>query len=198
MTVENLAKKWSLMLPSPFPVELLPEPGRSHQTKHVTGPQSSLRVKHLLALYEALEDVLADGAIEGLTPKFKEKLPEELEKILASPGERFPQLEPQNFLKVLRRFVFRYLSLEAIKYWPEESTTLQSCLNDPSLWFPRHDQPPKLDAISHEFTLKYIFSMVKYLEGLSNKVNNKNTWKLIYLPFQACFQCKIYYIISNV
>ena len=153
MTLEELAEKWSPMLPSPFPVNLLPQ------------PRSSIKIKHVAALYEALEDVLADGAIEGLAEKFREELSDEMKEPISAMVDRgVEQFKPQNFLNAVRRFVFRYLSPETERYWPEESTSLQSCLKEPSLWSPL--QPPNLADIPQEITLEYIYSIVKYLEEL--------------------------------
>jgi hypothetical protein len=153
MTLEELADEWSPMLPSPFPVNLLPE------------PRSSIKIKHVAALYEALEDVLADGAIEGLADKFRDVLPGDMkETISAMVDKEIDQLKPHNFLKALRRFVFRYLSSETERYWPEENTALQSCLKEPSLWSPL--QTPNLNEIPQDISLEYIHSIVKYLEEI--------------------------------
>ena len=153
MTLEELANEWSPMLPSPFPVNLLPE------------PRSSIKIKHVAALYEALEDVLADGAIEGLADKFRDVLPGDMkETISAMVDKEIDQLKPHNFLKALRRFVFRYLSSETERYWPEENTALQSCLKEPSLWSPL--QTPNLNEIPQDISLEYIHSIVKYLEEI--------------------------------
>jgi hypothetical protein len=151
MTLEELAEKWSPMLPSPFPVKLLPE------------PRSSIKIKHVAALYEALEDILADGAINGLDDKFRDQLPGKVKDTVRIMVEKeIDQLKPHNLLKALRRFVFRYLSSETERYWPEENARLQSCLEEPSLWSPL--QPPNPDEIPQEITLEYIYSIVKYLE----------------------------------
>ena len=153
MTLEELVEKWSSMLPSPFPVALLPQ------------PKSSIKIKHIAALYEALEDVLADGAIEGLADRFSIKLTMDMtEKLNALLNKEIDQLKPHNFSKALRRFVFRYLSTETERYWPEESTALQSCLKEPSLWSPL--EPPNLDEIPPEISLQYIHWLVKHLEDL--------------------------------
>ena len=157
MTLEELVEKWLSILPSPFPVALLPQ------------PRSSIKIKHIAALYEALEDVLADGAIEGLADRFSRKLPIDMtEKLDALVQKGIEQFKPQNLLIALRRFVFRYLSSETERYWPEESTALQSCLKEPSLWSPL--QPPNLHEIPEEISLENIHSVVKYLKEL-DKVN---------------------------
>ena len=167
MTLEEFTEQWSPMLPSPFPVILLPE------------PRSSLKITHVAALYEALEDLLADGAIDGLADKFRDQLPGDMKVTLSDMVEKnIEQLKPQNFLKALRRFVFRYLSSERCP--TDESTTLQSCLKEPSLWSPL--QPPNLDGIAQDFTLKYIYSVVKYLEELE-KVRVYMLSNLIHIIF---------------
>ena len=151
MTLEELAETWSPLLPSPFPVDLLPE------------PKSSIKIEHVAALYEALEDILADGAIEGLADKFRAELPVAMEGTVSNILEKdIDQLKPHILLKALRRFVFRYLSLESKRYWPDENTALQSCLEEASLWFPL--EAPNLEEISRDITLEYMHSMVKYLE----------------------------------
>ena len=151
ITLEELAEEWSPMLPSPFPVKLLPE------------PRDAIKIKHIVALYEALEDVLVDGAIDGLADQFRRQLPVDLKKIISDMGEkRVDQLTPQSFLKALRRFVFRYLSSETERNWPEEHTALQTCLKEASLWSPL--QPPCLDEIPQDITLEYIHSIIRYHE----------------------------------
>ena len=151
MTLEELAETWSPLLPSPFPVDLLPE------------PKSSIKIEHVAALYEALEDILADGAIEGLADKFRAELPVAMEGTVSNILEKeIDQLKPQILLKALRRFVFRYLSHESKRYWPGENTALQSCLQEASLWSPL--EAPNLEEISRDITLEYMHSMVKYLE----------------------------------
>jgi hypothetical protein len=157
MTLVTFAEKWSKTLPSPFPVNLLPE------------PRSSIKIEHVTALYEALEDVLADGAIDGLTDKFRAQMPDKMKDTVSAVVEKgTDQLKPHNFLKALRRFVFRYLSSGTERYWPEESPALRTCLEEPSLWFPL--QPPNLDEIPKEITLEYIHSIMKYLENILDKV----------------------------
>ena len=161
MSLEEFAKNCSAMLPSPFPVNLLPE------------PRSSIRIAHITALYEALEDVLADGAIEGLDTKFREELPDHMKESIRAMG-KIDQFKPHNLLKALRRFVFRCLSSETKRYWPKKDKSLNFCLNEPSLWFPL-DQP-NVEEISEDITLKYTYSMMKYLKEISHvhKVNKNN------------------------
>ena len=190
MTLEELAEKWSTMLPSPFPVNLLPQ------------PKSFIKIEHVATLYEALEDVLADGAIEGLDDKFRDEMSGEMENLVNDMvGKDTIQLKPQHFLKVLRRFVFRYLSSGTERYWPEENTALQSCLQEPSLWLPL--EPPDLHEIPRDITLKYIYSIMKYLESLL-KVSFNNIWILLALghpsrqSFHSCILLFKKHVPSNV
>lgn len=163
MTLEELAEKWSKMLPSPFPLNLLPD------------PKSSIKIKHVAALYEALEDMLADGAIDGLADRFRQEMPKNVKEIISSVTEtEIEQLKPQNFIKALRRFIFRYLSSDTEKHWPEEDKALRLCLEEPSLWSPL--SPPKQDEISKEITLNCIYSLLKYLEEIQ-KVKFKIIFK---------------------
>ena len=149
ITLEEFAKKWS---PS-FPVKLLPE------------PRSSIRVEHIAALYEGLEDILADGAIEGLAEKFRVSMSSAVrESVYVMVNKDIDQLKPRFLLKTLRRFVFRYLSSETEMYWPDENTPLQSHLKEPSLWAPL--QPP-MEEIPQNITLEYIHSIIDYLEDIT-------------------------------
>ena len=190
MTLEELAEKWSTMLLSPFPVNLLPQ------------PKSFIKIEHVATLYEALEDVLADGAIEGLDDKFRDEMSGEMENLVNDMvGKDTIQLKPQHFLKVLRRFVFRYLSSGTERYWPEENTALQSCLQEPSLWISL--EPPDLHEIPRGITLKYIYSIMKYLESLL-KVSFNNIWILLALghpsrqSFHSCILLFKKHVPSNV
>ena len=168
MTLEDLIQKWSTLLPSPFSViELLPE------------PKSSFKIKHIPALYEAVEDLLADGAIEGLDPKFQHEMSDDI-KMTVSDMVNKDELSADHFLKVLRRFVFRYLSSEVKSHWPKENTALKdSRLQEPSLWFPL--QPPDLKKIPQDITLEYIHSIIKYLKELLGQVSYKNHGKFYIL-----------------
>lgn len=151
MTLETFAENWLSMLPSPFPVSLLPQ------------PRSSIKLTHVAALYEALEDMLADGAIEGLPDQFREDLPSESKQTLdCLVDKEGGQLKLQTFVNALRRFVFRYLSSE--KFLPAVSTTLSSCLKEPSLWTP--EKPPNPDVIPKELTLENLLSTLTHLQEL--------------------------------
>ncbi|XP_028413383.1 uncharacterized protein LOC114536257 [Dendronephthya gigantea] len=149
ITLVKFVEMWETKLPSPFPIDLLPE------------PKASIQLTHIAALYEALEDLLADGAIEGLPRQYNVKLTKDTEKILNSlVDNRNKSLKLKLFLKALRRFVFRYLSAE--KFLPESHTPLRSCLMEPSLWSP--EEAPSADVIPGELRLENIYAIMKHLD----------------------------------
>ncbi len=155
MTLENFAETCKSKLPSPFPVDLLPE------------PKASIRLAHITALYEALEDLLADGRIEGLPRQFRAELTEETKTSLDGlVDSRNGSLKLKQFLTALRRFVFRYLSAE--NFLPEPHTPLRSLLSEPSLWSPH--QAPDLDVIPREMMLKNIHAIINHLEQVIKNV----------------------------
>ena len=154
MTLEEFAEICKPMLPNPFAVDLLPE------------PKASIKISHIAALYEALEDLLADGSIGGLPRQFREELTDEYKTVLNDlVDSRNGSLKLKQFLTALRRFVFRYLSTE--KFLPEPHTTLRSCLSEPSLWSPDHDNAPKADVIPEEMTLANIHAIIRHLEQVT-------------------------------
>ena len=149
VSLENFTELWKPKLPSPFPADLLPE------------PKASIKLTHIAALYEALEDLLADGTIEGLPSQFRKELTEETKGLVDSlVDSRNGSIKVKQFLAALRRFVFRYLSAE--KFLPEPHTPLQSCLSEPSLWSP--DQAPGSDVIPREITLENIYAVITHLQ----------------------------------
>ena len=155
MTLENFAEEWKSKLPSPFPVNLLPE------------PKGSIRLTHIAVLYEALEDLLADGRIEGLPRRFRKEMTEETKGSLNTlVDNRNGSLKLKQFLTALRRFVFRYLSAE--KFFPEPHESLRSCLREPSLWSP--DQPPDPDVIPEEMMLENIHAIITHLTQVNMNV----------------------------
>ncbi|XP_046854892.1 uncharacterized protein LOC124447906 [Xenia sp. Carnegie-2017] len=136
-------------LPRPFPVDLLPE------------PKKSIHLTHIAALYEALEDVLADGTIEGLPIQFRADLKVDIkEKLNSLVHHRNGPIKAKQFLQVLRRFAFRYLSAE--KFHPEAKTPLRSCLQEPSLWTP--GDVPEENVIPRELVLANIKAIIKRLQ----------------------------------
>ena len=149
MTLVLFAETWKAKLPSPFPSDLLPE------------PKSSIKLAHIAALYEALEDLLADGTVEGLPGQFRKQLTEETIKLVDGlVDSRNGSIKRKQFLTALRRFVFRYLSAD--KFLPEPHEPLRSYLSEPSLWSP--DQVPDQDVIPREIILENIYAVITHLQ----------------------------------
>ncbi|XP_046854625.1 uncharacterized protein LOC124447604 isoform X2 [Xenia sp. Carnegie-2017] len=149
MELVEFADTFKDKLPRPFPVDLLPE------------PKKSIHLTHIAALYEALEDVLADGTIEGLPIQFRADLKVDIkEKLNSLVHHRNGPIKAKQFLKVLRRFAFRYLSAE--KFHPEAKTPLRSCLQEPSLWTP--GDIPEENIIPRELMLANIKAIIKHIQ----------------------------------
>ena len=149
MSLVMFAETWKAKLPSPFPAELLPE------------PKASIKLAHIAALYEALEDLLADGSIEGLPRSFRKELTEATAKLVDGlVDSRNGSIKLRQLLRALRRFVFRYLSAD--KFLPEPHTPLRSHLSEPSLWSP--DQVPDQDVIPREIILENIYAVIAHLQ----------------------------------
>ena len=151
MTVVEFAGKLKSKIPNSLPVDLLPE------------PRSSIRLTHIAALYEALEDLLVDGAIEGLPGQFRKKLTDETNRSLNVLVSESKVWQLKQFLTALRRFVFRYLSAE--KFLPESRKPLRSCLSEPSLWSGDHSEAPNLAPhIPEEMMLENIHAIITRLQ----------------------------------
>ncbi|XP_046854791.1 uncharacterized protein LOC124447744 isoform X2 [Xenia sp. Carnegie-2017] len=148
MELVEFADRFKDKLPRPFPVDLLPE------------PKKSIHLTHIAALYEELEDVLADGTIEGLPIQFRDDLDDVAKKLDNLIHHKNGTIKSKELLKVLRRFVFRYLSAE--KFLPSAETPLRKCLRQPSLW--TQETPPDEDLISEELVLGNIFAIIQHLQ----------------------------------
>ncbi|CAG8459689.1 1476_t:CDS:10, partial [Ambispora leptoticha] len=81
--------------------------------------QMELQLKHIVALYELIEDNVADLMMESIDNKYKSKLPDdmreeikevvEFESITQQKSKKFPAV---IFASALKRFIVRYLLLE--------------------------------------------------------------------------------------
>jgi len=109
----------------PFPKALLPQ------------PHSAIQLTHVVALYEFLEDVLAESAAKRVHDMFRVAIPEEMmqEMTKAAPASGKAELDRSLLSAVttaLRRFIFRYLSSEEMR--PEPGDSLVERMMEPSLW----------------------------------------------------------------
>jgi len=109
----------------PFPKALLPQ------------PHSAIQLTHVVALYEFLEDMLAESAAKRVHDMFRVAIPEEMmqEMTKAAPASGKAELDRSLLSAVttaLRRFIFRYLSSEEMR--PEPGDSLVERMMEPSLW----------------------------------------------------------------
>ena len=113
-------KEWLSKLPVPFPLELLPE------------PKADIKLKHVAALYERLEDILARKTIRRLKEIYTKPLPREAKQHLLKVLQ-WKILNPiQTAELALRRFAYRYLC--SGKTPPSPRDPLAQYLSCQSLW----------------------------------------------------------------
>lgn len=109
----------------PFPKALLPQ------------PHSAIQLTHVVALYQFLEDILAESAAKRVHDMYRAAIPaekvQEMVKV-ASTCEK-PELERtllNGITTAIRRFIFRYLTTEEVR--PESSDSLVEHMLETSLW----------------------------------------------------------------
>ena len=90
-------KDWSSILPRSFPADLLPK------------PRDLIKLRHIVGLYEALEDLLAPITISNMPIRFLAKLEDSTASQLAEECKKLDVDNVQEIFSILRRFVFRYL-----------------------------------------------------------------------------------------
>ena len=109
----------------PFPKSSLPQ------------PHSAIQLTHVVALYEFLEDMLAESAAKRVHDVFRVAIPveiaDEMAKAALVSGKTESDRSALNAITTgLRRFIFRYLSSEEMR--PEPGDSLLERMLEPSLW----------------------------------------------------------------
>ena len=120
----DFTDKW-LCGSRPFPKHLLPQ------------PHSAIQLTHVVALYEFLEDRLAESASKRVHDAYRVDIPNliEEEMVKAAPASGEAELDRSLLVALstaLRRFIFRYLLSEEIR--PEPGGSLVEHLLESSLW----------------------------------------------------------------
>ena len=116
--------KW-LRGPRPFPKDLLPQ------------PHSAIQLTHVVALYEFLEDMLAESAAKRVHDMYRVPIPEEIgnEMTKGTPASGTTESHRSVITAInvaLKRFIYRYLSSEEMK--PEPADSLKEPMQERSLW----------------------------------------------------------------
>ena len=104
----------------PFPKALLPQ------------PHSAIQLTHVVALYEFLEDMLAESAAKRVHDMYRLAIPEEITEEMTRTAPASERSALNAITIALRRFIFRYLSSEEMR--PEPGDSLVERLLEPSLW----------------------------------------------------------------
>ena len=108
----------------PFPKSLLPEPRRA------------VMLMHVVALYEFLEDMLSESAVEGIHDAYRDELPSDIRDQMLNGIENNTagsnQLPLESITTALCRFIFRYISADDSR--PEPGLSLLEHMLEQSLW----------------------------------------------------------------
>ena len=109
----------------PFPKQLLPQ------------PHSAIQLMHVVALYEFLEDTLAESTAKSVHDTYRAIIPKEITDDLAKAAFFSGKSETNRstlraITIALRRFIFRYLSSEEMR--PEPGEGLAERMRESSLW----------------------------------------------------------------
>ena len=120
----DFTDKW-LCGSRPFPKASLPQ------------PHSLIQLKHVVALYEFLEDMLAESAAKRVHDVYRGVIPKEITEEMAKASIVCGKAESDRsslnaITTALRRFIFRYLSSEEMR--PEPGDDLVERMLEPSLW----------------------------------------------------------------
>ena len=120
----DFTDKW-LCGSRPFPKASLPQ------------PHSAIQLKHVVALYEFLEDMLAESAAKRVHDVYRGAVPKEITEEMAKASIVSSKTESDRsalngLTTALRRFIFRYLSSEEMR--PEPGDSLVERMLEPSLW----------------------------------------------------------------
>ena len=120
----DFTDKW-LCGSRPFPKASLPQ------------PHSAIQLKHVVALYEFLEDMLAESAAKRVHDVYRGAVPKEItdemgKASIMSGNTESDRSALNGLATALRRFIFRYLSSEEMR--PEPGDSLVERMLEPSLW----------------------------------------------------------------
>lgn len=104
----------------PFPKALLPQ------------PHSAIQLTHVVALYQFLEDILAESAAKRVHDMYRTAIPAEKVQEMVKVASKCEKPELNAITTAIRRFIFRYLTTEEVR--PESSDSLVERMLETSLW----------------------------------------------------------------
>lgn len=156
--------KW-LRGPRPFPKDFLPQ------------PHSAIQLTHVVALYEFLEDMLAESAAQQVPDVYRVPIPEEITNEMTKGTPRTETTESHHSILnaitvALKRFIYRYLSSEELK--PEPTDSLKERMKERSLWpidafkswNPRVESPAKFigDVFPEKLAIKHTYQVLCFYQ----------------------------------
>ncbi|XP_078659777.1 uncharacterized protein LOC144904631 [Branchiostoma floridae x Branchiostoma belcheri] len=168
----DYTKKWLSMLTSPFPVHLLPE------------PHSAIQLKHVVHLYETLEDMMADVTIESLSDCFRQTL----RPVAQSKMENAATEELERAVKVTRQFVFRYMSSPDSPEKIKPESLLVNHLKNTGLWTVGHTETSEGTATNASSTfmdqlnVEHVYAA---LQAMTNTIGVRQSERNMFQSFTA-------------
>lgn len=147
----------------PFPKASLPQ------------PHSAIQLTHVVALYEFLEDMLAESAAKRVHDVYRAAIPKEITDEMAKAALVSGKTESvrcalNSITTALRRFIFRYLSSEEMR--PEPGNSLVERMLEPSLWPIDMFKSPKVEsstgfinsAFPENLTIAHTFQVLSFYQ----------------------------------
>lgn len=167
LPLEDYTDRW-LSSSRPFPKALLPEPSKEFQLRHV------------VALYEGLEDLLAESAADTIHDDYRCSLPDEL-KMIAECKNAIEESAVRAVVTAIRRFIFRYLLCDKFHLDPVQNASRY--FEDSSLWpmesggkersGVKCDEPQDNSLLQRavkflpdELTVGHVFGLMNYYQGI--------------------------------
>ena len=156
--------KW-LRGPRPFPKDFLPQ------------PHSAIQLTHVVALYEFLEDMLAESAAQQVPDVYRVPIPEEITNEMTKGTPRTETTDSHHSILnaiavALKRFIYRYLSSEELK--PEPTDSLKERMKERSLWpidafkswNPKVESPAKFigDVFPEKLAIKHTYQVLCFYQ----------------------------------
>lgn len=123
-TIDSYIQKWHNTLPGGFAASLLPSSGEP------------LRLSHIVSLYECLENLQADVAIDSLPDSLKKPLSPDLELELKDFGDDVETvgIPVDSVLTAIKRFIVRHLVNFDVSHAHVLNQPLSELIVEPSLW----------------------------------------------------------------
>ncbi|CAG8434051.1 10722_t:CDS:10 [Ambispora gerdemannii] len=135
--------------------------------------QAELQLKHIIALYELIEDKVADVMVECIDNKYKSEIPTGVEADILEIAEfestaqqsnlqLKKQLPAEIFASALKRFMLRYLSDELIQ--PKLQLSLYLCDESLNCWPSKYTEEILNDIFPDSFLVEHTYEAYQLIK----------------------------------